>query len=208
MNLSDLTPLQIGIIAAVFVLVVGGILFFVMQRRRTDRLRTKFGPEYERAVAEGGDRRSAEAKLSERAERVESFHLRPLASTDRARFVEAWTKVQTHFVDAPAGAVAEADQLLGDVMATRGYPVGDFEQRAADISVDHPLVTQNYRAAHDIAMRQANEQANTEDLRRAMIHYRALFEDLVDEPKATDTRASIPPASVRADYPKAAVRSR
>src|ERR1019366_5972283 len=124
MNLSDLTPLQIGIIAAVFVLVVGGILFFVMQRRRTDRLRTKFGPEYERAVAEGGDRRSAEAKLSERAERVESFHLRPLASTDRARFVEAWTKVQTHFVDAPAGAVAEADQLLGDVMATRGYPVG------------------------------------------------------------------------------------
>ena len=125
----------------------------------------------------------AEAQLEKRAERVEKYHLRPLAAEDRSRFTEQWDRVQAHFVDAPAGAVAEADQLLGDIMATCGYPMGDFEQRAADISVDHPVVVQNYRSAHDIAVRQAKGQANTEDLRRAMIHYRALFEDLVYDRK-------------------------
>jgi hypothetical protein len=181
MNFQDLTPAQIAIIVAAIVIVLGAVVVLFLQRRRTERLRSRFGPEYERAVAEGGDRRRAEANLAERAERVEKFHLRPLASADRARFTETWARVQAHFVDAPAGAVAEADQLLGDVMATCGYPMGDFEQRAADISVDHPVVTQNYRAAHDIAIRQARGQASTEDLRRAMIHYRALFEDLVGE---------------------------
>jgi len=181
MNFQDLTPAQIAIIVAAIVIVLGAVVVLFLQRRRTERLRSRFGPEYERAVAEGGDRRRAEANLAERAERVEKFHLRPLASADRARFTETWSRVQAHFVDAPAGAVAEADQLLGDVMATCGYPMGDFEQRAADISVDHPVVTQNYRAAHDIAIRQARGQASTEDLRRAMIHYRALFEDLVGE---------------------------
>jgi len=181
MNFQDLTPAQIAIIVLAIVIVLGAVVVLFLQRRRTERLRSRFGPEYERAVAEGGDRRRAEANLAERAERVEKFHLRPLASADRARFTETWSRVQAHFVDAPAGAVAEADQLLGDVMATCGYPMGDFEQRAADISVDHPVVTQNYRAAHDIAIRQARGQASTEDLRRAMIHYRALFEDLVGE---------------------------
>jgi len=169
MNFQDLTPAQIAIIVAAIVIVLGAVVVLFLQRRRTERLRSRFGPEYERAVAEGGDRRRAEANLAERAERVEKFHLRPLASADRARFTETWSRVQAHFVDAPAGAVAEADQLLGDVMATCGYPMGDFEQRAADISVDHPVVTQNYRAAHDIAIRQARGQASTEDLRRAMI---------------------------------------
>jgi len=180
MNLQDLTSTQVAIIIAVIVVIVGVIVAFYLQRRRTDKLRHQFGPEYERSVAESGDRRRAEAQLEKRAERVEKFHLRPLTPEDRARFTEQWDRVQAHFVDAPAGAVAEADQLLGDIMATCGYPMGDFEQRAADISVDHPIVTQNYRAAHDIAVRQAKGQASTEDLRRAMIHYRALFEDLVN----------------------------
>ena len=183
MNLPDLTP---GQIVAIFVvlLIVGALIVYLLQKRRSERLRSRFGEvEYERAVSERGDRRRAEAQLNERAKRVESFHLRALSSADRDRFVSAWDQVQAHFVDAPSGAVMEADQLLGDVMATRGYPVGDFEQRAADISVDHPEVTQNYRAAHAIALSHSSGQASTEDLRRAMIHYRALFEDLVREPQ-------------------------
>jgi hypothetical protein len=181
MNMQ-LTPTQIAIIVAFIALIVVAIIVFV-QRRRSEKLRTRFGPEYERSVAESGDRRRAEAQLEKRADRVEKFHLRSLTAEDRSRFTEQWDRVQAHFVDAPAGAVAEADQLLGDIMATCGYPMGDFEQRAADISVDHPVVVQNYRGAHDIALRQAKGQATTEDLRRAMIHYRALFEDLVYERK-------------------------
>lgn len=183
MNMQDLTPTQIAIIVAFVVVIVGAIVAFYLQRRRTEKLRQHFGPEYDRAIAEGGNRRSAEARLEERTERVKKFHLRPLSVEDRARYTEQWDRVQAHFVDAPAGAVAEADQLLGDLMATCGYPMGDFEQRAADISVEHPIVTQNYRAAHEIAVRQARGQASTEDLRRAMIHYRALFEDLVSQPQ-------------------------
>jgi len=181
MNMQDLTSTQIAIIVAIIVLVVGAIIAVYFQRRRTEKLRLRFGPEYERSIAESGDRRRAEAQLEKRAERVEKYHLRPLTADDRSRFTEQWDRVQAHFVDAPAGAVAEADQLLGDIVATCGYPMGDFEQRAADISVDHPVVVQNYRSAHDIAIRQAKGQASTEDLRRAMIHYRALFEDLVYE---------------------------
>ena len=135
-------------------------------------------------MEEGGSRRKAEGVLDERAERVESLHIRPLAPGDRARFVESWGKAQARFVDGPGGAVSEADQLLGDVMSKRGYPVSDFEQRAADISVDHPLVLENYRAAHQIALRQTQGQASTEDLRQAMIHFRTLFEELVGEPEA------------------------
>jgi hypothetical protein len=147
-------------------------------------LRTQFGgSEYDRAVKEVGSRRHAEAGLKERTARVESLNIRPLAPGDRARFVESWRMVEGRFVDGPGGSVTEADQLLGDVMSTRGYPVSDFEQRAADISVDHPLVLENYRMAHEIALRQTKGQANTEDLRQAMIHYRTLFEELVGEPE-------------------------
>lgn len=189
--MQNLTPTQIAIIAAVVLVVIAVIVVFA-QRRRSEKLRARFGPEYERSVAESGDRRRAEEQLEKRAERVEKYHLRPLAAEDRSRFTSQWDRVQAHFVDAPAGAVAEADQLLGDIMATCGYPMGDFEQRAADISVDHPVVVQNYRAAHDIAMRQAKGQATTEDLRRAMIHYRALFEDLVyDRKEAVKDRGPV-----------------
>jgi hypothetical protein len=182
--LNELTTTQWALIVAAVVIVVGGIATILyMRKRRTARLRGQFGgPEYNRAVQEGGNQRRAEAKLEKRAARVESFHIRPLSPADHARFMESWGKVQSRFVDSPGGAVTEADQLMGDVMSMRGYPVSDFEQRAADISVDHPLVMENYRAAHAIAARQKLGQANTEELRQAMIHYRTLFEELVGQP--------------------------
>ncbi len=184
MDLANLSTTQVALIAA-FVIVIVAIVaaMLLLRKRRTRRLQTKFGSaEYARAVEIDGGRRHAEAALEGRAQRVEKFHVRPLAAGDRARFVESWRGVQSRFVDGPAGAVSEADRLLGDVMATRGYPVSDFEQRAADISVDHPLVLANYRTAHEIALRQTQGQASTEDLRQAMVHYRTLFEELISEP--------------------------
>jgi hypothetical protein len=185
MNFSEISSTQIAIAIAFAVVVVAGIAIWLFTRkRRTQRLRTQFGgAEYTRAVKEGGSQRKAEAALDKRAERVEALHIHPLAPADRARFVESWGRVQARFVDSPGGAVTDADQLLGDVMSTRGYPMSNFEQRAADISVDHPLVLDNYRAAHQTALRQTRGQASTEDLRQAMIHYRTLFEELVNEPE-------------------------
>ena len=192
MDMSALSTTQLGLIVALLVILAGGIAAWVLVRkRRTGRLHTQFGaPEYARAVREDGNRRRAEAKLEERTERVESFHIRALAPGDHARFVESWRKAQTRFVDSPGEAVTEADQLLGDVMSARGYPVSDFEQRAADISVDHPLVMENYRAAHGIAVRQTPDRASTEELRQAMIHYRTLFEELVGEPEIARAKAA------------------
>ena len=185
MSITTVTTTDIALIIAVVAVLLAAVAAFLMYRkRRTDRLRAQFGgAEYARAVEKGGDRRHAEAGLEKRTQRVEAFHVRPLTAGDRARFVESWRGVQARFVDGPAGAVTEADLLLGDVMSTRGYPVSNFEQRAADISVDHPLVLENYRTAHEIAQRQTRGQANTEDLRQAMVHYRTLFEELVSEPK-------------------------
>ena len=189
MNITTLSTTElaliIGLIISVAVILIAGITAWLfLRKRRSERLRTQFGgSEYDRAVKEDGNRRHAEAGLKERTARVESLNIRPLAPGDRARFVESWRRVEARFVDGPGGAVTEADQLLGDVMSTRGYPVSDFEQRAADISVDHPLVLENYRTAHEIAVRQTMGQANTEDLRQAMIHYRTLFEELVREPE-------------------------
>jgi len=172
-------------------LVAGIAGMLVLRKRRTQRLRAQFGgAEYSRALADGGSRRKAEAGLEERTERVEALHIRPLAPSDRARFAESWRRIEGRFVDGPGGAVADADQLLRDLMSTRGYPVTDFEQRAADVSVDHPLVIDNYRKAHDIALRQTRGQASTEDLRQAMIHYRTLFEDLAGEPELAHARAA------------------
>jgi hypothetical protein len=185
MNFSELSTTQIVTVITVAVIVFAAVAVWLFTRkRRTARLRNQFGgAEYNRAVKEGGSQRKAEAVLDERAERVEALHIRPLSAGDRARFVESWARVQARFVDGPGGAVTDADQLLGDVMSTRGYPVSDFEQRAADISVDHPLVLENYRAAHRTAVLQKQGQANTEDLRQAMIHFRRLFEELVGEPE-------------------------
>jgi hypothetical protein len=184
MDLTTLNTADIVLIATLAVLIIGAAAFFVLQRkRRTENLKTKFGDaEYARAVDEGGTKRKAEAQLDERTNRVEAFNVRPLTAGDRARFQESWRQIQARFVDGPAGAVTAADQLLGDVMATRGYPVSNFEQRAADISVGYPLVMENYRKAHEIALKQTRGQADTEELRQAMVHYRSLFEELVSEP--------------------------
>ena len=192
MNITTLSTTELALIIALVAIVVAGIAAWLfLRKRRTERLRTQFGgAEYDRAVKEDGSRRHAEAGLKERTERVESLSIRPLAAADRARFVESWRRVQARFVDGPGGAVTEADQLLGDVMSTRGYPVSDFEQRAADISVDHPLVLENYRTAHEIAVRQTQGQANTEDLRQAMIHYRTLFEELVGDAELARAKAA------------------
>ena len=196
MNIATLSARDLAIIVAAATIVVGVIVAAVatwlsLRKRRTENLRTQFGrAEYDRAVKEDGSRRHAEAGLKERNERVESLPIRALAPGDRARFIESWQRIQARFVDGPGGSVTEADQLLGDVMSTRGYPVSDFEQRAADISVDHPTVLQNYRTAHEIAVRQAEGLANTEDLRQAMIHYRTLFEELVSNPELSDAKAA------------------
>jgi len=185
MKLPALTTTELELAIALLVVLVAGLVAFLWHRkRRTARLRGQFGEaEYARAVEKGGDRRHAEAALQKREERVDGLRIRPLTAADRARFVSTWRDVQARFVDGPAGAVGAADQLLGDVMSTRGYPLDGFDQRAADISVDHPLVLENYRAAHDIAIRQTRGQAGTEDLRQAMIHFRTLFEELVNEPE-------------------------
>jgi hypothetical protein len=161
------------------------------RKRHSAKLRSKFGgAEYDRALQAGDSRRKAEAGLDKRTDRVESLNIRPLSAADHDRFVASWSKVQARFVDSPGGAVIEADQLLGDVMSTRGYPVSDFEQRAADISVSHPLVLENYRLAHGIANRQAGGKASTEELRQAMIHYRTLFDELVAVPELARAKAA------------------
>jgi hypothetical protein len=185
MNLAEMSSTQIEIAAVILVIAVAAIgLWLFLRKRRTDKLRTRFGgPEYARAVEEGGSQRKAEAALDERTERVKRLNIRPLTADDRTRFVDSWARIQGRFVDGPGSAVTDADHLLGDVMSSRGYPVSDFEQRAADISVDHPLVLENYRAAHQGALRQMRGEASTEDLRQAMIHYRTLFNELVGEPE-------------------------
>ena len=193
MNLTALSTTQIlVIVTALVVVVAAGIgIWLSIRKRRTQRLRTQFGgAEYTRTVKEGGSRRKAETVLDERSERVERLHIRPLAAGDRARFIDSWGRIQARFVDGPGSAIADADQLIGDVMSTRGYPVSDFEQRAADISVDHPLVLENYRAAHQSALLQTKGQASTEVLRQAMIHYRTLFEELVGEPEMARAKAA------------------
>ncbi len=149
------------------------------RRTATAELKHKFGPEYARAVKEHGSERKAQAKLADREERVEKFQIRDLDPMEHERFSKWWESLQSRFVDSPKGAVAEADDLLSSLMKTRGYPVSDFNQRAADISVDHPRVVENYRSAHEIALRAGKNEATTEELRTAMIHYRSLFEELM-----------------------------
>ena len=165
------------------VIVVVIVAISMMRRQRSEKLKERFGPEYDRAVDEYGDRRHAEEELAAREKRVEAFHIRPLSAEERNRFLDAWRAIQTRFVDDPSGAIVDAGQLVKEVMETRGYPMGDFEQRAADISVDHPAVVTNYRAARDIAEANRNGRADTEKLRQALIHYRALFEDLLEVPE-------------------------
>ena len=156
--------------------------FLYVRRRRSMLLRRQFGPEYKHAVHQYGDQRKAEADLAARKERIRKLEIRVLTREEQSRFSDAWKKTQSRFVDEPSRAVADADGLVKEVMQARGYPVGDFEQRAADISVDHSSVVTNYRAAHDIAARNNSGKATTEDLRQAMVYYRSLFEELLEQP--------------------------
>jgi len=174
----NVTALVIGLIVLVAVIAVAA--WFASQQRRRAQLREQFGPEYDHAVESYGERGEAEQALTARAQRVANLPIRPLSAEQSARYAEAWHTVQTRFVDDPENAIRDADRLCGDVMEARGYPVGDFEQRAADISVDHPRVVENYRAAHAVAASNERGDASTEQLRQAMVHYRTLFEDLID----------------------------
>ena len=168
------------VIAIAAVVVLGIVLWSAMRARRTKTLREGFGPEYEHTVAEAPSKREAEAELAERRERREQLDIRPLSPGARDRYVEEWREVQARFVDDPAAAIGDADTLIQQVMRDRGYPVEDFDQRAADISVDHPEVVNNYRAAHGISIAHERERASTEDLRVAMVHYRSLFDELLE----------------------------
>jgi len=190
-----LASTTIWLVAAIVVIVVVPALWLVMSRRRSQQLRERFGSEYDRTVKTEQNIRRAEAALAARAKRVDALHIRPLAHNDAVRFDANWRAVQARFVDDPKGAVTEADRLVGEVMSVRGYPLGDFEQRVADISVDHPDVVANYRAAREIALLHSRGQASTEDLRQAMVHYRALFRDLLE----TDVAGDTPAAAVRDD---------
>jgi hypothetical protein len=183
------TSEQIVIAAIVLVVVLAG-LWFWRRRRTSAELKSQFGPEYERTVQAVGDDKKAEAVLADRQKRVAGYTIKPLPRDMRAHFVQTWREVQAKFVDDPKYAVTRADDLLGEVMVARGYPVSDFDQRADDLSVDHPKIVQNYRKGHDIALRHSRGEASTEDLRTAMIHYRALFDDLVNEPEQGRTSST------------------
>jgi len=180
-------------LAAVAILIMAALAWLYIRKRRntTAVLRKKFGPEYDHAVLVHGAGRKAESKLEDREKRVEKLNIRNLDPLEHERYLKRWEAVQSRFIDSPKGAVTEADDLVSSVMKARGYPVSDFEQRAADISVDHPRVMENYRSAHEIALRVAKvgkDEATTEDLRTAMIHYRSLFEELVQVPASVERK--------------------
>lgn len=178
----------VWVAVAILIVVAVGALWFVYEQRRRRGLKEHFGPEYERVVAEEGNERRADRVLSDREARVKKLDLQPLPDSTRETFVAGWRKVQEQFVDDPLGAVTAADALIGEAMVARGYPVGDFEQRASDISVEHADVVTDYRAGHDIAARRS--EANTEELRRAMVHFRSLFSELV-APAARPTEEKV-----------------
>ena len=174
------------ILAGVVVLALMAVgAWFFYQKKQTHKLQGRFGPEYDRTVNELGSRTKGESELKAREKRVERLEILPLAPSEAARFTEAWRALQSRFVDNPKGVVVEAEKLVRELMEKRGYPMGDFERRAGDISVDHPDVVANYRSAQAIALRDQKGTADTEELRKAVVHYRALFDELlqVREPR-------------------------
>ncbi len=176
--------------AAVAVLAVAALVFVLVsaRKKRTAHLKERFGPEYDHAVTAQGGPRKAEARLEAREKRVEKLSIRPVPPELRERFASSWRNVQARFVDEPGAAVLEADGLVRKVMESRGYPVGSFEQGAEDVSVDHPHLMANYRAAHEIARKKDRGEASTEDLRQAFVHYRALFEELLEVPELVEVK--------------------
>ena len=182
------TTLTIVVVVLLALVLLGAATWMISTRKRSKELRERFGPEYDRSIQEAGRRQDAESVLQERSERVQKLRIKELSSDERHRFSEAWREVQAQFVDEPARSIGRADTLVQEVMDARGYPITDFEQQAADISVDHPEVVTNYRAAHQIAQTHELEGVGTEDLRQAMLHYRALFSDLLGAPEGTPQR--------------------
>ncbi|HEY2886703.1 MAG TPA: hypothetical protein VGJ08_15935 [Rhizomicrobium sp.] len=175
--LDTQTLVLLAVVAVAFVALV---VWFIYQRTQSHKLQQRFGPEYDRTVDRLGSQTKAEAELRARERRVEKFNIVPLAPAEAARFSQAWNALQSHFVDDPQGAVVQADGLVRELMVKRGFPMGDFERRAADISVDHPVVVENYRAAQRIAERAARNESDTEELRNAVVHYRAIFNELLE----------------------------
>jgi hypothetical protein len=175
-------PLQWLIAAVVVALALLALAawFLFQKKRQSVRLQQRFGAEYDRTLDELGGRSKAESELKAREERVEHLTITPLAPAEATRFSQAWYALQTRFIDNPTGVVVQADQLVRELMLKRGYPMGDFERRAADISVDHPGVVENYRAAQAIAVRDGRGEADTEELRRAVVHYRVLFDEMLE----------------------------
>jgi len=193
------------VIIVAAVAIVGAAAWYVgLRRRRTEDLRTRYGTEYSRTVSELGSQTQAERELEKREERVEALEIRPLQAEQRTRFTQEWRNVQSLFVDDPGGAITRADGLVEEVMKVRGYPVSDFDQRAADLSVHHAHVVENYRAARGIAERHRRGAASTEELRRAMVHYRELFQDLLEDREHAVERAVERP--VERDMPPSASR--
>jgi len=170
----------IPIAGAVAAALIALAVWFLSRKKQSKRLQDRFGPEYGQTVVDLGSKRKAESELKARERRIEGLDIAPLVPAEAARFTEAWNALQGRFVDNPQGVVVQADQLVRELMLKRGYPMGDFEHRAADISVDHPAVVHNYRAAQAIAVRGERGQANTEELRKAVVHYRALFDELLE----------------------------
>ena len=194
------------VIIVAAVAIVGAAAWYVaLQRRHTDQLRTRYGTEYSRTVSELGSERSAQRELDRRQERVEALEIRPLLLEQRTRFSQEWRNVQSLFVDDPGGAISRADGLVEEVMKVRGYPVSDFDQRAADLSVHHARVVENYRAARDVAEKHRRGAASTEELRRAMVHYRELFQDLLEDREHPVERAVERP--VERELPRPVTRS-
>jgi len=189
---------QTIVLLVIVALIVVAAVWMVSRRRRSEELREQFGPEYERTIDHIGDRRQAESELEARRKRIRELNILPLSGDDQSRFADQWHVTQAHFVDDPVGAIRDADRLISELMQKRGYPVGDFEQRAADISVDHPEVVVNYRAAHRISMASDEGRATTEDLRKAVVHYRHLFEELLELPDSARTDATT--GTSREDY--------
>jgi hypothetical protein len=176
---SPNNPLVIAgvVVAGLIILAVAVALF---RRHRTRQLKERYGSEYDRTLDRMGTRAKAEAELESREKRVHKLDIVPLPYQDAERFSREWKSLQGRFVDSPKGVLVEADRLVRDLMLRRGYPMGDFERRAADISVDHPALVEHYRQAHEIAERARTGAASTEDLRQAVIHYRALFDELLE----------------------------
>lgn len=175
-------PVWGWILIAAIVVIIAVVLVAAIstgRRKRTDRLKERFGPEYERTVSEAGEQKAAEKELAARERKRDKLDIRPLTRHALEAYADRWRAVQTAFVDDPSSAVGDADRLVTEVMRERGYPVDDFDQRVADISVDHPTVVENYRAAHSIHLAQQNGDIGTEAQRQAFVHYRALFETLL-----------------------------